>query len=144
MILQPGQTPWATERRNEPARRDAAERRRATGSTAYHAGLSAEGQVARHYTERGSAIVAQRWRGAAGEIDLIADDGKQLIFVEVKKSRNFGRALEGLTRRQIDRIQLAGEEYAGAHARGSLTEMRFDVALMNDAGQIRILENAYV
>ena len=42
--------------------------------------------MARDYAGRGHATAALRWRGAAGEIDLIALDGEGLIFVEVKRA----------------------------------------------------------
>ena len=65
-----------------------------------------------------------------------------LVFVEVKKSRSFDHAMQHLSSRQIARLLRAGEEFAGTQPRGSLTEMRFDVALMNEQGMIRIVENA--
>lgn len=42
-----------------------------TGSVAYHSGVAAENSVARHYADRNHEIAARRWRGRAGEIDLI-------------------------------------------------------------------------
>ena len=88
-------------------------------------------------------MVARRWRGQGGEIDLIVRDGAGLIFVEVKKSRCFARAAERLTPRQSARIQAAAEEFLGTQPRGSLTPVRFDLALMNAHGEIQILENAF-
>ncbi len=46
-----------------------------SGAVSYYAGLTAEGIVARQYRDRGFQIVANRWRGCAGEIDLIVTDG---------------------------------------------------------------------
>ena len=112
------------------------------GALGYHAGLSAEAQVVQDYERRGYAVLRKRWRGACGEIDLILQDGDALIFVEVKKSRSFDHAMQHLSSRQIARLLRAGEEFAGTQPRGSLTEMRFDVALMNEQGMIRIVENA--
>ena len=55
------------------------------GQLAYHAGNAAEGAVARHYCAKGLEIVAKRWRAAradgGGEIDLIARNGTQIIFI---------------------------------------------------------------
>lgn len=116
--------------------------RAARGALGYHAGLSAEARIAQDYERRGYSVAQRRWRGQGGEIDLILHNGDGLIFVEVKKSRSFERALERLSQRQIARLLSAAEEFAGTQPRGSLTEMRFDVALMDGQGMIRVIENA--
>ena len=53
---------------------------------AYHAGLSAEDRIADDYERRGYSVAQRRWRGKGGEIDLIAQDGDGLVFIEVKKA----------------------------------------------------------
>ena len=90
----------------------------------------------------GYPLLARRWRGRSGEIDLVLRDGDGVIVVEVKKSRNFDRAVERLSQRQIGRLLRAGEEFLGTMPRGSLTDIRFDVALVNGHGEIRVIENA--
>ncbi|MBY6002563.1 YraN family protein [Salipiger bermudensis] len=126
------------EQAHEDGRRARVER----GALGHRAGLSAEARVAQDYERRGYRVARRRWRGRCGEIDLILHDGAGLIFVEVKKSRSFDRALQRLSSRQIARLLRAGEEFAGTQPLGSLTEMRFDVALMNEQGMIRVMENA--
>lgn len=139
MSVSPAVPPVAPPQRpHEEGRRSRAER----GALGHRAGLSAEARVAQDYERRGYRVARQRWRGRCGEIDLILHDGEGLIFVEVKKSRSFDRALQRLSSRQIARLLRAGEEFAGSQPRGALTEMRFDVALMNDQGMIRVMENA--
>ncbi len=96
----------------------------------------------RDYARRGIAVCARRWRGQGGEIDLVLRDGDELIFVEVKKSRSFDSAARHLTPRQAARILAAAAEFAGTEPLGELTPMRFDVGLVNQSGQVRILENA--
>lgn len=117
--------------------------RTARGVTSYHAGLSAEGIVANDYARRGHTLACTRWRGQAGEIDLIFRTESGLVFVEVKKSRSFDRAAHSLGRSQIDRIMQSAEEFAATEPAGSLTEMRFDVALVDGSGALRIVENAF-
>lgn len=112
-------------------------------SAGYHAGVAAELSVAQDYERRGYAVARRRWRGAAGEIDLICRDGDDVIFVEVKKSRSFDRALDRLSVRQISRLQTAAEEFLGSEPKGLLTDVRFDVALVDAHGQMRVLENAF-
>jgi putative endonuclease len=115
--------------------------RQLRGALGYHEGRAAEEQVAQDYRRRGYPVLHQRWRGRGGEIDLIVQDGAALIFVEVKKSRSFDRAIERLTPRQTRRLQDAAAEFLGTQPRGSLTEMRFDVALLNRHGEMRVIEN---
>ncbi|WP_305969897.1 MULTISPECIES: YraN family protein [unclassified Mameliella] len=113
-----------------------------TGRCGYHAGLAAEDGVAVDYARRGYPLLARRWRGRSGEIDLVLGDGDGVVVVEVKKSRSFDRAAERLSQRQIGRLLRAGEEFLGTMPRGSLTDIRFDVALVNGQGEIRVIENA--
>ncbi len=112
--------------------------------TGFHAGLSAEAIVARDYERRGYRIACRRWRGQAGEIDLIAESPRgELAFIEVKKSRSFHRAAERVGRRQMQRICLAAEEFLGTQPNGLLTDMRFDVGLVDGSGTAQIIENAF-
>jgi putative endonuclease len=108
----------------------------------YHAGLAAEEIVAADYARRGLRLERRRWRGKRGEIDLIVREEDRVIFVEVKKSREFARAAESLSYRQMQRILGAAEEFVAGEPKGLLTEMRFDVALVDAVGRIEILENA--
>ena len=114
-----------------------------SGPVSYQAGLSAEDQVAADYARRGHATCHQRWRGSSGEIDLIVQDGDGLIFVEVKKSRDFARAAERLSTGQMHRIYAAASEFLGQMPLGQDTPARFDVALVGQSGEIKIIENAF-
>ncbi|TCP39915.1 YraN family protein [Rhodovulum marinum] len=114
-----------------------------TGSTRYHAGAAAEDSVARDYESRGAAVIARRWRGQGGEIDLILRAGETVIFVEVKASRSFARAAERITPRQAARIMTAAQEFLEGEPGGQLTDIRFDVALVDGVGRVEIVENAF-
>ncbi len=117
-------------------------RREQTGRSNYLAGQAAEEAVLRHYEARGLTLAKARWRGKAGEVDLILRDGDEVVFVEVKHSRSFDSAAARLLPKQIERLMRAAEEFAGGEPKGLLTEMRFDVALVNEQGAVHILENA--
>jgi len=114
-----------------------------SGARSYHAGLAAENQVARIYERSGRAVCARRWRGSGGEIDLIARDGAEVIFIEVKQSRTHAMAAEHLTRRQMDRIFASASEFLAGEPQGQNTVVRFDVALVDAAGRIDIVENGF-
>jgi putative endonuclease len=114
-----------------------------TGLVSHRAGLAAEESVARHYCDAGHAIAAARWRSAGGEIDLIARDGAEVIFIEVKKAATHAAAAQRLTRRQMDRLCHSAALFLDGEPRGQLTPMRFDVALVDAQGRIDIIENAF-
>lgn len=113
-----------------------------SGKISYLAGLSAEDQVARHYARAGHRILSRRWRGRAGEIDLITECDGNVIFVEVKKSRSHARAAERLSQRQMQRIYTSASDYLGHMPAGQDSAARIDVALLDSMGRIEIIENA--
>lgn len=114
------------------------------GAMSYQAGLAAETIVENDYARHGCPVLARRWRGKGGEIDLILQDGDGLIFVEVKTSKTHARAASHVSPRQIARIMTAAEEFVATQPRGGLTDMRFDVALVDGTGHVRVIENAFM
>ncbi|MBT0780658.1 MULTISPECIES: YraN family protein [Paracoccus] len=113
------------------------------GAVAHSAGRFAEESVAREYRRRGYEVMAERWRGRGGEIDLILRKDDEYAFVEVKKSRFHAGAAERIGARQIARICNAALEYCGRLPSGLLTAMRFDAALVDQFGRVEIIENAF-
>lgn len=113
------------------------------GKISYLSGLAAEEAVARHYARGGLAVAARRWRGEGGEIDLIARDGASIVFIEVKAARTHSEAVQRVTPLQSRRIMAAAEEFVGTEPAGTLTPMRFDVALVDALGRIDVIENAF-
>ena len=85
----------------------------------------------------------QRWRGKAGEIDLIFSKNDETVFVEVKRARDFSQAVERIGPAQMVRIATAAEEYAARLPKGLLSLMRIDVALVNGTGACHVVKNAF-
>lgn len=106
------------------------------------AGQAAELSVLRIYQDRGFTLVAQRWRGGGGELDLVFRKGDSLTFVEVKKSRSHELAAQRISQQQIHRIFNAASVFVSESKGGNLLDMQFDVALVDGAGEVQILENA--
>jgi putative endonuclease len=113
-----------------------------SGSVSYHAGLAAEEAVARYYARDGRRIVARRWRGRGGEIDVIVEDRDQTVFVEVKKSSTFASAALRVSDRQVRRLFDCAGEYMGTLPDGLNAQVRFDVALVDATGCVEVIENA--
>lgn len=67
--------------------------------------------------ERGYLIIASNYRCAAGEIDLIAQDDADLVFVEVRTRRGdaFGTPEESVTAKKQQRLIAAAETYLQDH-----------------------------
>lgn len=114
-----------------------------TGLVSHCSGLAAEEAVSRHYSRSGLVVVATRWRGSGGEIDLIARQEAQVVFVEVKKAATHAQAAARITQRQMARIRASAAEFLAREPAGQLTDCRFDAALVDATGRIEILENAF-
>lgn len=119
------------------------EARRRRGALAHAAGVAAEEAVARHYEERGLLVAARRWRCPAGEVDLILRDGPALVVVEVKRAATLEVAVRRLARPQMDRLLAAAQAFCAAEPRGLLTDLRFDLALVDARGRVEVVENAF-
>ena len=113
------------------------------GRVAHSAGTMGESSAARVYADRGYALVAERWRGKGGEIDLILFKDDEYVFVEVKKAKFHDWAAERIGHRQVMRICNAALEFCGRLSTGLLTAMRFDAALVDQYGRVEIRENAF-
>ena len=80
------------------------DQRRATGAAGEQAAVA-------FLQARGYRILARNWRCARGELDIIAQDGREMVFIEVRTKRGlaFGSAEESITatkRRRL--VNLAG------------------------------------
>lgn len=126
-----------------PGPADPSAARRSRGQMAYQSGRLAEMAAEDRYTAAGYELVARRWRGKAGEIDMILRKGLLFVFVEVKSSRDFAHAAERISRRQMDRICMAACEFCGSLPTGQSTEMRMDAALVDQFGRVEIVEAAF-
>ena len=85
-------------------------------------------QVAAGYLrDKGFTLLAANWRCRFGEIDLIAQDGVYLCFVEVKlrKSAGYGTAAEFVDRRKQEKLRTAALLYLAGHPTD--LQPRFDV-----------------
>lgn len=117
--------------------------RRHRSAASYRAGAAAEAAVRRDYESRGFELVAERWRGPGGEIDLIFRQDGAVVFVEVKKSKSFEQAARHVSLKQMQRIHASAGCFLSGEPAGSLTPSRFDVALVDGIGAVHVIENAF-
>jgi len=110
-------------------------------------GKTGEDLACQELERRGYAIVARRYRRRGGELDIIARDGKTMVFVEVKarEGRAFGEASEAVTAHKRRKITQLALDYLMRHR---LTDCpcRFDVVSIHfDAGTpvIEVFQSAF-
>jgi putative endonuclease len=97
-------------------------------------GKSGEDLAVEELERRGYAIVARRYRTRYGEIDIVAEDGDTLVFVEVKAraTAEFGTAAEAVTRHKQRKVIAMATDYL-ARLEGLNRRCRFDVVAIDDA-----------
>lgn len=90
-------------------------------------GRRGEAIAARHLISRGLTIVERNWRCGQGEIDLVARDRGELVFVEVKtrSSTAYGHPLEAITPRKLARLRRLAGAWCLAHP-GEAGDIRID------------------
>ncbi len=110
---------------------------RAVGS--YYEKLAAD-----FLTEHGLHIRERNYRCRMGEVDLIAMDGKYLVFVEVKYRKNgsHGNPLAAVNLQKQRTLGRVAEYYLLTHKWSENTPCRFDVVGILD-GQVQWIPNAF-
>lgn len=111
-------------------------------------GKQGEELACRELRRRGYAILARRYRTRFGEIDIIGEDGRTLVFVEVKARRSARRGLaaESVTARKRRRIAAMALDYLAWTGRLN-HPCRFDVVAIDGMGTrratIRVISDAF-
>src|SRR5262245_45329873 len=72
-------------------------------------GTAAEDQAARFLIKKEFVIIGRNVTSRYGEIDILAQDGKVIVAVEVKhrRSRRFGTAVESITAKKLEKLEAA-------------------------------------
>ena len=81
-------------------------------------GRTGERLAAEMLTREGYSILECNFRCRYGEIDLVAEDGQDLVFVEVKTRRGsgYGRPEEAVTLRKQRKVMQVASYYLDVHA----------------------------
>lgn len=80
-------------------------------------GRYGEDVAARYVLDAGWRVLDRNWRGADGELDLVALDGRELVAVEVKTRSGvgFGYPAEAVTARKVARLRRLTAQWVAAH-----------------------------
>ncbi len=97
------------------------------GEEARTLGQWGEDRATEWLQERGWRIVARNFRCRMGEVDIIAEDGRYLAFVEIKlrKDGQYGAACEAVTFSKQRKLRATAEYYLMCHPTD--LQPRFDV-----------------
>lgn len=107
-------------------------------------GSAAEEAAASHLKRQGWRIIERNWSCRSGELDIIAEQGEIMLFVEVRSRSGLGYGMpaESIDARKIQQVRRTAEVYL--HRFGlSDRQIRFDaVAVMLGRNlEIRSLEH---
>ncbi len=122
---------------------DEGTRRLLRGRRAEASGRDAEAVAARALAAEGWAVLAQRARTPAGEIDLVVERDGLLAFVEVKARPSLAEAAFALGPRQRARLVAAAECWLARHPGHGAAGMRFDVVIVAADGTARRIADAF-
>ena len=109
-------------------------------------GRRGEELAARFLTGLGYEIIERNFRGEGKELDLIAKDGKELVFVEVKagSSKTFGAPELRVHARKQQNVSTAALSYLSSHPQ-ELDGCRFDVVAVElPSERIKHYKSAFV
>ncbi len=112
--------------------------------------LTGETLAAGFLENSGVKVICRNYHSAYGEIDIIALDEKELVFVEVKTRTGFSikKAENSVTIKKQQKVTLTAMQFIGANTEYSKCCCRFDVIVVlynpqDDSYGIRHLRNAF-
>jgi putative endonuclease len=98
---------------------------------------------------RGYAVLARRYRTRFGEIDIICEDHRTIVFVEVKarRTKRYGEAIEALSFSKRRKIGAMALDYLAWTGRVN-DPCRFDVVAIDGLGTptqtIKVVTDAFM
>ena len=106
-------------------------------------GRDGEDTAAAWYEEHGYEVLERNWRRREGEVDLIARQGRTVVFCEVKfrRSSAYGHPAEAVTRDKQQRLRRLAALWMFQSAR-RWREVRFDVVAIT-GDRMEVLTSAW-
>ena len=110
---------------------------------AFHRGRRGEWAALWWLRLKGYRILAQDYRSAAGEIDVVARRGATLAIIEVKARDSAAAAVEAILPRQRHRIFNAARLFVAHYPRHGDCTIRFDIMLVTPGRWPRHIVDAW-
>ena len=94
-------------------------------------GIIGEKLAVEYFIKKDFTILHKNWRHSHWEVDIIASQNDVLHFIEVKtrRSKKFGFPEEDVTRKKIENLINASEEYLFLYPQW--TKIQFDILSIN-------------
>ena len=107
-------------------------------------GRDGERRVAVEYRRLGYRVIDQNWRVREGEIDLVVERNRMLVFCEVKtrSSDRFGSPAEAVGFKKQQQVRAVARQYLARRRGPAPAGIRFDVAAVTPSS-IDIIEAAF-
>jgi len=113
------------------------------GQRAHRLGVDAEALACAALREDGWAILGQRLRTQAGEVDLVAQKDGLLAILEVKARPTLAEAAHAVSPRQRARLLAAADALLAERPEWGRAGIRFDVMVVDPAGRVRRIADAF-
>ncbi len=118
-------------------------RRARRGRAAQRRGIDAEAAACAALEQDGWTVLGRRLRTGAGEIDAVAEKDGLLAVLEVKCRPTLALAAACVSPRQRARLLAAAVILLGEHPHWGRNGVRFDVVLVDAAGAVRRIADAF-
>ena len=107
-------------------------------------GRKGERIACRRLLREGFDILARRWRGRRGELDIVAFEDDLLVFLEVKtrSSAQYGEPWEFVDQQKQLILQRTAEEFIAEYDLGQYV-YRFDVVSVIGNSEVTLYRNAF-
>jgi len=107
-------------------------------------GRLGEDLAVRYLRELGYQILTTNYRCRHGEVDIVAREGEEVVFVEVRtrRSQAFGTPQESLTRSKMRRLVATSQDYLQGYG-GSDVDWRIDLVSvrLNESNQLEDIDH---
>lgn len=93
----------------------------------YELGKKGEEEAIKYLIQKGFYIMHRNWHSGRKELDIVARDGEEVVFAEVKTRRNtdFGQPEDAIDNRKIRHILASADAYV--HKYKVDLPIRFDI-----------------
>lgn len=104
-------------------------------------GDAAEALALAHLKKHGLTLLKKNYHCRHGEIDLIMQDGAEIVFVEVRHRADHSAAAGSIDEHKQRRISTTAAHYLAGN--GGELSCRFDAVLLNRHGELQWLKHAF-
>lgn len=98
-----------------------------------------------YLSAKGLVLIERNFNCKMGEIDLIMQDGKHLVFIEVRyrENKEFGGALASITPSKQKKFHRSAEYYLLKHFKNNPPFCRIDAVGIEGDNEIEWVKNAF-